>query len=376
MVTEETESKFARKGVTLVTPEVGRGLFRDALTHPGGVNIELVCGAGPWVQREAELFQIERASRTGAAAVLGPLLDSAAVTTLPNGDKIVAFSIGDNHAYLQEHCLDDVPILPAAAALEIMSEAANRLWPGWVVTEARDCRALKGIEIRAKNQKLSMSVHRPASDTDDRDGFDVTVSIQSDKVNGSAARIHYRALLRLGQRLPGGHKYRPRSYAEKELTVRKAYDEWLFHGPRFQVIERIDGLSDEGAGALLRTSSPAQWLAHVNPGQDQWVFDPAVVDAAAQMALLWARAFRNESALPVRFGRVVRFSSTLPGKLYMHFERIVSDESHVVRADVYFTDDGGNVVFLIEDMECVSSAELNRLGGTAKINSPAPAKEE
>ena len=53
----------------------------------------------------------------------------------------------------------------------------------------------------------------------------------------------------------------------------------------------------------------------------------------------------------------------------MHFERIPAEESHLVRANVYFTDADNRVALLIEDIECVSSAELNRIGGTAKLNS-------
>jgi hypothetical protein len=41
---------------------------------------------------------------------------------------------------------------------------------------------------------------------------------------------------------------------------------------------------------------------------------------------------------------------------------------------VYFLDEAGQVVMMIEDMECVASAALNRLGGTAeKIPATLPA---
>ena len=86
------------------------------------------------------------------------------------------------------------------------------------------------------------------------------------------------------------------------------------------------------------------------------------------MAILWARAFRNETPLPTRFGRVIRYSETLPERLNMSFERIRTEESHLVHANVYFYDEDNNVMLLIEDLEGVSSVELNRLGGTAKIS--------
>ncbi len=83
------------------------------------------------------------------------------------------------------------------------------------------------------------------------------------------------------------------------------------------------------------------------------------------MALLWARTLRGESCLPARFGRVVRLRETLPEHLTMQFELIAVPDPCLVRADVYFLDSAGQVVLLIEGMECVASAALNRLGGTA-----------
>jgi hypothetical protein len=83
------------------------------------------------------------------------------------------------------------------------------------------------------------------------------------------------------------------------------------------------------------------------------------------MAILWSRTFRNETSLPVRFGRVVRHADSLPDKLHMHFERIATKEPHLICANVIFCNSDQEVLLVIEGMECVSSEALNRLGGTA-----------
>lgn len=359
MVTEETRAKFAQKGVGLVRAEIGRLAFREELIRGGGDAVEIICGEGPWEEHEAALGRILPATEN---RFIAPMLDQARITSSPKGEKIIALQLGDNHAYLQEHCLDDVPILPAAAALEIMSEAVGHLWPGWLIVEARDCRLLKGIELSGKNRELTLVVTPPIYGGD---GFEVNASIRSESQEGTQ-RLHYRSTLRLEHQFPVGFEHPLQSHAEKKLSTEKAYAEWLFHGPRFQVIDRIDGLSASGATAWTRTTSPEEWLANVEPAQTRWIFDPALVDAAAQMALLWARVFRDESALPVRFGRVARYRETLPGQLYMNFERIITEEPNTVRANVYFCDAANRVVLLVEDMECISSADLNRLGGTAR----------
>ncbi|RKX23886.1 MAG: beta-ketoacyl synthase, partial [Candidatus Zixiibacteriota bacterium] len=325
MVTAETEAKFAEKGVTLVSADIGSRLFKTELTREANSHVEIICGAGPWEQHEAAIGQFDKKPQTNTAA-LSPLLDNASLSTSPKGNQVITFSLTDNHAYLQEHCIDNVPVLPAAVALEIMVEAATSLWPGWLVIEAHDFRLMKGIELKSKEQEFKLTINPPPYGSSS--GFEISCTLQSELETGNK-QVHYRSVLRLEQQFPQTSVHEPQSYTDKQLTVAKAYNEWLFHGPRFQVIEEIDGLSDSGAKALVRTSRPGEWMGNIGPCNDQWDFEPGLIDAAAQMALLWARVFRNESALPVRFGRVVRYFDILPEKLYMNFNRIITDESHL-----------------------------------------------
>jgi hypothetical protein len=88
------------------------------------------------------------------------------------------------------------------------------------------------------------------------------------------------------------------------------------------------------------------------------------------MALLWARTLHGHSCLPARFARIARLRETLPARLRMAFENVPSADLHLVGANVYFLDDADRVVMLIEGMECVGSAALNRLGGTAARAAP------
>ena len=62
-----------------------------------------------------------------------------------------------------------------------------------------------------------------------------------------------------------------------------------------------------------------------------FLVDPGVIDAAPQVAILWARVYRDEVALPAGFDRVVRFSDELPERLVMTFERDV-ESVHECRA--------------------------------------------
>lgn len=356
MVTAETEAKFAEKGVALVTAEAGRKVFREEILQQPSENVEVICGVGPWEKHEATIGRVE--FDESIPRVTGALLDNASVTAMPKGDQVVEFYLSDRHEYLQQHRIDNIPVLPAAVALEIMSETATALWPGWHVVEARDSRLLKGLQLDDLNQKLKVVVNPPPYGSSD--GFDVTVSLQSEK------RMHYKVVLRLEQTYPDSFSYEPEKHSDKELSVETAYNEWLFHGPCFQVIKNISGLSQQGSVSDVETSNPAGWLSTTEVG-DGWIFDPAMTDAAAQMALLWGRTFNDQSALPARFGKVMRFQEKLPKKLKMCFARKDSEQPNMIVSDVYFIDEQNNVVLLIEDLECISSMELNRLGGTEKL---------
>ena len=364
MVTADTEAKFAEKGVALVTASVGRRLFNDELCRATGAPIEIICGVGPWEQHEAAIGIVREIDPAPPRASIGPLLGAATITARPTGDQVLALTLDASHLYLQEHCIDGTPILPAAAALELMAESAKVLWPGWKVVEVRDFKLMKGVELKDATRLLSVLINPPPYGSSE--GFEVNASLQSE-LSGGKAMTHYRCVVRLEQQIPLGLPGEVSVHSEKQLSVAKAYGEWLFHGPRFQVIDAIDGLSVAGSAAQVHATHPSQWLSGLSPESAGWVFDPALIDAAAQMAWLWARAFRDESALPARFGRVARYREVFPERMTMVFDRVQVADDSLVRANVSFIDAEGALVMSIDDLESVSSAALNRLGGTARI---------
>lgn len=370
MVTAETEAKFAAQGVRLVSAALGRKLFREELSCTAGTPVEIVCGEALWDSREAELGVIHLAAgdtpATGAA--MGPLIGFSQELPGSGGERILPLRLdASRHRYLHEHVLDGKPVLPAAVALELMAEAAKTLWPGWRVVEVREHKLLKGVELKnmdARDSARNLQVRIAPPPYGSSEGFEVAASLESELAPGRFIP-HYRCVLRLEQMLPAPERSEREFHDDKALSTAKAYGEWLFHGPRFQVIERIDGLSPQGAGASVRSTRPAQWLA--DGGEEQgWVFDPGLLDAAAQMAWLWSRAYRDESALPTRFGRVVRYRERFPARMHMQYTRIPTDDASLVRGNVVFLDDGGEAVMSIEELDSVASAALNRFGGTAR----------
>jgi hypothetical protein len=291
------------------------------------------------------------------------MLAGATTTVRPMGDQVFAFQLDQRHAYLQDHVIDGTPVLPAAAALELLAEAAAGLWPGWKVVEVRDHKLMKGVELKQPTRAMQIVVSPPPYGSSE--GFEVTAALQSLLPNG-VALTHYRAVIRLEQLLPQAEPCKPGVYRDKTVLVADAYRDWLSHGPIFQVIEDIPGLSAKGSLSMVRSSHPSQWLPGVAPASAAWCFDPVLLDAAAQMAWVWARAVRDETALPVKFGRVVRYTDQMPARMKMEFERTESSDPSLVTGNVRFYDEHGSVLMLIEDIESIASVALNRLGGSVR----------
>lgn len=361
MVTAETEAKFAEKGVRLVSAALGRRLFRQELARAAGTPVEVICGEAPWDEREAALGAIRSAPQ---APELGPLLGHAQPVAHPTGERVLALHLDPSrHLYLQEHALDARMVLPAAVALELMAEGVRALWPQWQVVEVRELKLLKGVDMDRGGRDLQLFVSPPPYGS--AEGFDVSVALQSD-LGAGRALSHYRCVVRAEQALPTAVPAPRGVHDDKTLSVAKAYGEWLFHGPRFQVIERIAGLSPAGAGATVRASHPREWLAGRGADASGWLFDPALLDAAAQMAWLWARAYRDESALPTRIGRVVRYRDVFPPRMHMEYARVESADPALIRGNAVFFDEHGVPVLALEELDSIASAALNRLGGTAR----------
>jgi hypothetical protein len=73
----------------------------------------------------------------------------------------------------------------------------------------------------------------------------------------------------------------------------------LFHGPHFQVIKSVDAMSETSARATLATTQDVGWPA------SGWHTDPAALDGALQLAILFGLQGGGATTLPMRIERVV-----------------------------------------------------------------------
>jgi len=255
--------------------------------------------------------------------------------------------------YLIDHCIDGRPVLPMAAALEIIAQFVAAGWPLARVSEVRDLRVLSGIMLDGY-QPLDLRLR--GSKAEDSSGIVVEM------LDAANSLPYYRAMVMLAPAYPP----EPPALCAESLSggiavdASRTYRDLLFHGERFRGLRRIATLAPEGADAEVQGSIPEAFLGAAGR-EKRWLFDPALMDLPPQLAWVWSRRHRGMVALPSRFGRVRRFGSdSLPRSLSLSF-RLKSASHSSLLYDAQFIDAQGRLRLLIEDGESTMTAALNRL---------------
>lgn len=185
---------------------------------------------------------------------------------------------------LEDHQVRGQVVIPVVVVLDAVLRAARGLIADSTPV-VRDLQVLSGVTFTSCEQQDLAIDFEPA-------GTSYTVT-----VNDCEGRARYRAVLEPASAVPGT-TVPPIAGSSWPMSVTDAYSGPLFHGPRFAVIDTLDGFSAVGGSATLKSATDLGW-----PHQDR-VIDPAAVDGGLQLGILWANAHGHPLVLPVRVGRV------------------------------------------------------------------------
>jgi acyl transferase domain-containing protein/NAD(P)-dependent dehydrogenase (short-subunit alcohol dehydrogenase family) len=354
MVSPEVARQFEARGIGLIPPAAGCRAAVDEFRHPRGDEVRLIIGQGEWVEKA----QARSASEGNHPCPfeLPPLLNGAEVRRSEGVVEARVFLDPQEHPYLRDHQIDNTPVLPLAAALELLAEVASIAQPKLQVTRISNLRMFAGVVLREGRRQIALR----AEPIQTGPSFgEWRVRLTDPK---QPARPLYEALVRLDTEVavaPPAPSL-ARIATPSPVTAAQAYDQWLFHGPLFHVIESIQGLDSQGLDAMIR---PACWQRCLGPSaRRNWLINPIVVDAAPQAAILWARANYGTVALPNRIGAYHRYGDLNTNLLRMVWRASPGCNANDVRATVWFLE-GDRVVGHLEGLEATASTELNRLGG-------------
>ncbi|MBD2183270.1 SDR family NAD(P)-dependent oxidoreductase [Planktothrix sp. FACHB-1355] len=364
MASEGVKRQFKERGIIPIPLEAGREFFVRELCFGRKQETEVIAGEGPWEAYEAEHGESQN-SKVKSQNINSPTLPSFPLLPSqpelqPNGTVTLkhTFSLSSD-PYLADHCLDGKPVLPAAGALEWMAEFVQAAWPEWIVSEVRDLRVLRGLVLESEAGRKVVFKGR-ASTHADAESLQVTAEI----VDPDRNIPFYRAFFILRTHLGEAPSVPSLLGSGTDLDTGTAYREYLFHGPKFQLMTSIDCVNPQGIDARVMPSLSYIWVPSRHQNHSHWLFDPGLIDTAPQLAIVWCRIQQNTTALPSRFGKIVRCAKSLLNKPLKIAFRVKQADEYSLVYDAVFTDEDGQVCFYIVDVESTCNSALNRLANS------------
>ena len=327
MVDESLRGHFEKQGVSLIPLGAGANLFADLLLQKSDPPVEIVVTANG-SQDEALLAPI-------------PSCD---------GRSVVELSL-NRFPFVRSHQLKDTPVVPLVLVVEWISRVLRQQYSHLKVIGIHDLKVLKGISLADRNSVQQLHVVF----TDSHQNGTLTIQIE---LRGAGEVVHYRCSAELA---PESHRgpatvSRPvmNNGREWPWSVDEAY-EILFHGPDFHVLQSLDQVNEKGASATLVGTSQMDW-----PG-GPWSTDPAALDGALQLALLWGIHLNGRASLPSSI-KSIRFylSSPMPSVFRCDLQAsLVATHQH--RFNIHLsTPDGAPIVDLMDvDMTVLPSGFKN-----------------
>jgi len=351
MVSAALADRFAKAGVELISVEAGCKAFLREIIYGKPNDVEVVFG-GP-LSIETQNPSLSAASK---AKPVHPLLAEADIRDAGDKVHIRLETHPQKEIFLLDHLLDDTPVLPMAMVLELFTEVTAASAPEGVVTAIRNLSVMKGVTYPDTNtgRKLVVEAARTAN------GVDLLLKSED------TGQLHYRAQGEIGGQAPAESAplqlVAPRPLP---LTVREAYDQWLFHGPLFAGLMEVEALGENGIIVQLKPSAPQALLKNKPAGS--WMADPVIVDSALQAMILWARTYLDQTPLPSRLSCYHRLNSlSASGPVRGEIEIIHQRGNPTLRANLRFFDGARRLLGFMEGMEVTCSRALNRLAAKAK----------
>jgi NAD(P)-dependent dehydrogenase (short-subunit alcohol dehydrogenase family) len=355
MVTPEVAKKMHSNGVKLISPRAGRNAAWHEMVANRNDGVRSILGFGPWMESSAtdQNFRRVAGNEKRSLRLTSALLAGHHVELHSDGSVTAnILLVPQRQKLLSDHCIDGKPVLALAVALELMVETAAASQGARYPISVEALRMLSGIVVEGQEREVLVQ-SEVQERTPDFDSYRVQITAP-----GSSRKL-YQALVRFSR-----ENLVPPTLADlstisrpAEISAAQAFEDCLFHGPTFRVVDEIVHSAEEGIDAVVHPSDPTEC---VGPGAGGWLVDPLVVDAGPQLALIWSQLFRDTVMLPTRVARYTSFAPLGFGPLEMYLRIHDAKDSSAYRADVWVVRDG-TVLSHMEGLEGVGSSQLNRI---------------
>jgi hypothetical protein len=297
MVTPALKRHFESNNIPLIPLSVGAKMLVDELTGSDLQQVEIVLGGEP------------KTSGLGEAS---------------SEAKRLAVHVNEHsYPFLVDHSIEGTPVVPVVLAMEWFARALRALYPTATLHELRDVKVFSGIlldSFTTNGQWIFIEV--------EDNGDEIQLRIVSE--NGQP---HYGATATLASRLPSPDLKVSLNGKLTDWNGHPVYGDVLFHGPEFQCIEKITGISDEGIQARLNGLNARTW-------NGEWASDTLALDGGLQLALLWTQRALGGASLPTGIESYRLLTNEPPkGKIECVLKGKRMNKSRAV-SDVVFTSNG------------------------------------
>ncbi|MEQ9363778.1 MAG: polyketide synthase dehydratase domain-containing protein, partial [Leptospirales bacterium] len=238
----------------------------------------------------------------------------------------------DRYSFLTDHAVDGAPVVPMVWIIEWAARAAKSAGPDRVVTGCRDLRMLKGIRLTDPTRTLRVRLE--LRETAELDAFECSFF-------GAEGTPLYRCLVEVGDAhlAPPGDALTVSGLSPWPFSRDAAYTEHLFHGPAFQVIETLEGVSTEAASAVIEGGREFGSEAGVRQT------DSGLLDGGLQLALLWTAQVLGRRNLPTGIEQYVVYAPGLSrGSIRCVLKGQADATGLQTRSDLLFVDDVSDAV--------------------------------
>jgi hypothetical protein len=244
-----------------------------------------------------------------------------------------------------------------AVITEYLINAALNKNPGLKFAGFNDLRVLKGIVLKS-NEIVNLEI---TSTIAEKSGNEAIAKAElRTTINGKTiVNAHAEVVLceELPQQAPAADF--PQAHLVYPHSMNEAYTEHLFHGEFLQALTKVNGWSEAGIIADVKTAlPPANWFD--SPIMDRWQTDPLILDSAYQLMILWTIEAAGGPSLPSYAKKYRQYQAQFPSSGVKIVASASKQGAAMANAQIDFVDSNNNLIARLEGYQCVINPALKQ----------------
>jgi hypothetical protein len=339
MVTPELKRLFEERNVEVISVEDGTRVFVEEVTSAGQENPIVLIGNSMVVPGEPEKG-----------------MRKWKISRRVNLEESPVF---------QDHKIGKNPVLPAVHAMAWMADVCAQELPGFRLSNCENFKVLNGVKF---DESLAAEYILELQEIERLNGNFTDVEVKVSSLSGSESgskklpRFHYSTKVRMVQQVPEAPLHDRIDMSNSHNLPGSTFyqDGTLFHGPKFQGIEQVLNIGEQGLTLECRLPD----VSAAEQGQFATSdFNPFAADLAFQAMLIWAWRFHQSGSLPLKTDLLEHFRNVEPATRFFLSMSVNKSSASTLNANLFLHDEQGLLYTRMLGSEVTLSKSLNALFG-------------